>query len=113
MCPTPVIVVGPSATAASAATTGVSSLASWRSSGAPASGAAEALSPSGAAVTAAPMRIRTSRIAAPGWVLRRGQPAIVTVPPVSTPAARKAAAFVRSGSMRSSRASTTPGRTRQ
>ncbi|GMA88541.1 hypothetical protein GCM10025868_37910 [Angustibacter aerolatus] len=59
------------------------------------------------------MAVSTSRSTSPGWVVRRGQPGTRTVPPVTAAAARKGAAFDRSGSTSRSSGRTGPGSTRQ
>ena len=57
-----------------------------------------------------PSRVKISRSASPGWVVRAGQSGIVTRPPVTSAAARNGAALERSGSTVRSRPSSGPGR---
>ncbi len=70
------------------------------------------VSPSGPSDTTAPSSVSSPRSPSPGWVLAAGQPGTVTVPPVSSAAARNGAALDRSGSITRSRARSTPGWTR-
>ena len=64
-------------------------------------------------VTMAPICWRRSRSQSPGWVVAIGQSATVTEPFVTSAAARKGAAFDRSGSIVQSWASTRAGATCQ
>src|SRR3954451_21214120 len=114
MCAIPVNREGPSARAASAASTGASSLTSPRSA---TSGRITPVpvtcSPSAVRATSAPISASSRSSWAPGWVVTTGQSRTVTRPPVTSAAARKGAALERSGSTTTSRAATGPGATRQ
>ena len=88
------------ARAHTAASTGASSPTSPRSRSMPShpSGAGDRQPPRCRAPRSAPNRGSRWRSASPAWVVRSGQPGTVTLPPVTTAAARKAAALDRSGS---------------
>ncbi|OLT17277.1 hypothetical protein BJF80_03740 [Serinicoccus sp. CUA-874] len=108
--------LGVRARAHRAATTGVSSPTSDRSRSTPSSrpaGAPRTASPCGVSSVLAPMAASTSLIRAPGWVVRSGQSATTTRPPVTAARARKGAAEERSGSTVMSTARTCPGWTSQ
>ena len=73
MCATPRIHDGEAARAASAATVGVSSLASWRSTSTPQSvPSPDTVSPSASSRRSAPMSARRSRSRSPAWVVEAG-----------------------------------------
>ena len=87
------------AKAARAATTGVSSPASCKSTSIPSMWSPPStVRPSTCRVQVAPIRISRSRRLSPACVVVRGHPGTVTRPPVTRAAARKGAAFERSGS---------------
>src|SRR6476469_6994453 len=114
MWATPRMMVGESARAAMAATTGVSSLASCRSTSTPeTSPVPVTVRPSRASDTSAPIASRMSRIASPACVVCCGHPGTVTRPPVTSAAARNGAALDRSGSTCPSTALISEGSTRQ
>ena len=113
-CAIPVSFVGESAQAAKAATVGASSpmlcISSW---GIPCSCCGPvAVSPALVRSTWHPIWVRISRIALPGCVVRCGQSAMVTLPPVTAAAARKGVALERSGSISQSWARISPADTR-
>ena len=100
----------PSANAASAATTGVSSLAADRSRSTPCRWSVpRTVSPRSSKLASAPKAVRMSRIASPGWSVDPGQCGTVTAPPVTAAAARNGAALDRSGSIVSSCGAIGPG----
>ena len=99
MCPIPVNSDGLSASAASAVSTGASSLMSRRSAVMPRIRPVPRISrPLPVSWTAAPISSSTPRIWPAACRLTDGQPGIVTWPPVTTAAARNGAALDRSGS---------------
>ena len=114
VCARPVKTDGDSATAAAAVSTGVSSLTSRRSAVMPRTlPPPVTVSPSAPTSHRAPIRVSTSRIAPAACRLSRGQPGMVTVPPVTSAAARNGPALDRSGSTVTDPRSSRPGRTRQ
>ena len=114
MWATPRMTLGLSARAHRAATTGVSSLESCRSTSMP-----EMLPPpltvrpARSSTTSPPIMSSTSRMKSPPWVVYCGQPGTCTRPSVTRAAARNCAALDRSGSTCTSRALTSLGSTRQ
>jgi hypothetical protein len=106
--------LGPSASTAIAATVGVSSPTSCRSTSMPVSRSGPVtVSPAGSRDTVHPIRSAITRKTSPGWVVVTGQPGTVTEPPVTAAAARNGVAFDRSGSTCQSRAAIGPCSTRQ
>ena len=104
----------PSARAATAATTGVSSLAADRSRSIPCRWSVpRTVRPCSSKLGLGPEPIRMSRIASPGCSVDPGQCGTVTAPPVIAAAARNTAAFDRSGSIVSSSGVIGPGATTQ
>ncbi len=103
---------GAVASAQTAASTGASSPASCRSASRPPMVPVPCRSrPSASRLTSAPIRASSAGKAAPAWEVRAGHPGIRTRPPVTTPAARNAAALDRSGSTTHSGAMGRPGST--
>ena len=102
------------ASAARAATTGVSSLAAPRSRSVPSSWSVPVtVSPCSVSLTSAPKTERMSRSWSPGCRVPVGQCGTVTEPPVAAAAAKKGAALERSGSTTTSRGAIGPGATAQ
>ena len=114
VCASPVKTEGDSATAAAAVSTGASSLTSHRSAVMPLIRPVPVMvSPSTPTSHRAPIRVSTSRIAPAACRLSRGQSPMVTVPPVTSAAARNGPALDRSGSTVTAPRLSRPGRTRQ
>jgi hypothetical protein len=113
VCARPVKTDGESAIAAAAVSTGASSLTSRKSAVMPQTRPPpRTVSPSGPTEDRAPIRPSTSRIGPAACRLSRGQSGMVTVPPVTSAAARNGPALDRSGSTVTEPRSSRPGRTR-